>query len=251
VALLFGLIGACRSRLAGQVLTALLSVGLLLAGRSLVWMLAPDGSWKERLHTDPLAILTMTAVGLVIITVISASAASRAGATGFWQLASVSVLGVAAVLSLLLGWQRASTVGRSIFGDAAERAVFATAAAGKGLLLTGGELHLVQLRTRRPVLLDGGGLDALPYALESAPGMDRILREVYGMDLFNPPPEARGGGRVPSGVNRVVWERYTLDQWREIGRRYHVTQVLTEAGWRLDLPVVARSPGLQLYGIPE
>ena len=63
-----------------------------------------------------------------------------------------------------------------------------------GLLLTGGSLHLIQFRTRRPVLLDGGGLDALPYAPESGPEMQRVLLDVYGIDLLNPPPEAQYAG---------------------------------------------------------
>ena len=82
--------------------------------------------------------------------------------------------------------------------------------------------------------------------------MDRILREVYGIDLFHPPPQARGGGRVPPAVNRAVWERYSPDQWREIRRRYHVTQVLSVADWRLQgLPPLALSRELKLNEIPE
>jgi hypothetical protein len=151
----------------------------------------------------------------------------------------------------MLTWYRASSVGWSNFGDPTERALFETAAAGSGLLLTGGDLHLVQLRSRRPVLIDGGGLDALPYSLEAAPAMERILRDVYGIDLFHPPLEAHGGGRVPQNANRQVWERYSLDQWRAIRRRYHVTQVLSSADWRLDLPLLALNPWLKLNAIPE
>jgi hypothetical protein len=125
------------------------------------------------------------------------------------------------------------------------------AAQGEGLLLTGGNLHLVQLRTRRPVLLDGGGLDALPYAPESGPQMVRILRDVYGIDFFDPPEEARGIGMVPNGFNYMAWQGYPRDKWREIRRTYGVTQVLTYAQWTLDLPVAARNAVHVLYDIPE
>jgi hypothetical protein len=162
------------------------------------------------------------------------------------------MLAAGAILLSVYAWQRISILGMDAFGDAAQRALFETAAAGEGMLLTGGDLHLVQLRTRRPVLLDGGGLDALPYALEAGPAMSQILREVYGIDLFRPPPQARGGGRVPPGVNRAIWERYSPDRWREIRRRYHVTQVLTNADWRLQgLPPLALSRWLKLNEIPE
>jgi hypothetical protein len=52
-----------------------------------------------------------------------------------------------------------------------------TRGAGHGLLLTAGDMHLVQLQTRRPVLLDGGGLDRLPYSIAAAPQMVAILRD--------------------------------------------------------------------------
>jgi hypothetical protein len=81
--------------------------------------------------------------------------------------------------------------------------------------------------------------------------MDRILKDVYGVDLFNPPPEARGGGRVPDAFSRRVWEAYGDDKWRAIGHTYGVRQVLAPAGWKLALPLAAESAGLALFTIPR
>lgn len=266
VAILFGLLGAYRFTAAAHVLIAVLSLALLLAERSWLWILV--GYWRKptmaSYFDDPQVMLAIAAVGLILVAVSAArgrgagsgpratAPVSRVrGALVGARILSVSVLGVALLSFVQLTWQRASNVGWSSFGDARDRALFETAAAGRGLLLTGGDLFLVQLRSRRPVLIDGGGLDALPYSLEAAPAMDRILRDVYGIDLFHPPLEARGGGRVPPAANRAAWEHYSLDQWREIRRRYHVTQVLSNADWRLDLPPVALSLGLKLNEIPE
>jgi hypothetical protein len=250
VAILFGLLGAYRSRVAAHFVTAALSLGLLLLSpRSSLW------GWlggRPALATpiDTLPIAAVAAVGLILVAAFPGPPARRALA-GF-RILSTSLLGAAALLLFAYGWLRVSRVGWDAFGDPAERALFEAAAAGEGLLLTGGDLHLVQLRTRRPVLIDGGGLDALPYSLEAAPAMDRILREVYGLDLFHPPPQARGGGRVPPEFNRAVWERYSLEQWREIRRRYHVTQVMSSADWRLQgLTPLALSPWWKLNEIPE
>jgi hypothetical protein len=101
------------------------------------------------------------------------------------------------------------------------------------------------------VLLDGGTLDTLPYVLESAPLVDRILRDVYGVDLFNPPAESRHAGRIPVLATRPVWEARSLDDWQRIRREYGVTQVVTYAGWQLQLPAVAASRDLRLYDIPR
>jgi hypothetical protein len=257
VAVLFGLLGAYRFRPAAQLLTVLLSVGLLLAQQSWLWGLlggVPRLIWR----IDPLAIVAIAAVGLILV----ARSAARERASGSAPRAAsgrigagivqASMLGAAVTLLSVYALPRILIPGMDAFGDTAERAVFEAAAAGEGLLLTGGDLFLVQLRSRRPVLIDGGGLDALPYSLEAAPAMDQVLRDVYGIDLFHPPPQARGGGRVPPAANRLVWERYSLDQWREIRRRYHVTQVLSNADWRLQgLPPVALSQRLKLNEIPE
>ena len=70
------------------------------------------------------------------------------------------------------------------FRDRTNDGLFATAARAGGMLLTGGDLHLAQLRTRRPVVIDGGGLDGLAYAVAGAPETERILRDVYGIDFF-------------------------------------------------------------------
>jgi hypothetical protein len=100
------------------------------------------------------------------------------------------------------------------------------------------------------VLLPGGGLDGLAYAAESAVGMATILRDVYGIDLLNPPPEARGTGTIPNAANRNNWEGYTPARWRAIRRDYGVTQVLTYPDWMLNLPVAARDREFVLYDIP-
>ena len=81
--------------------------------------------------------------------------------------------------------------------------------------------------------------------------MATILREIYGIDFFNPPAEARGIGMVPSSYNRKIWEGYSRDRWREIRRAYNVTQVMTYNNWTLSLPIVAQNAQYLLYEIPE
>ena len=95
------------------------------------------------------------------------------------------------------------------YRDRSHDPIFATAARDRGMLLTGNGLRLIQLRSRRPVLVDGGGLDGLAYSLDAGPELNRILRDVYGLDLRNPPADAegRGSGTIPPNANRAVWER--------------------------------------------
>ena len=258
-ALLFGLAGTLRSRVAAHVLLAILSAALLVSSRSRLWELLGDRLWR----LDPLAILSVVGAGLM--------------AAAWWELRKkdTAARATTSVISLPSGraaaWLRGATVGsllaalvvaaidgrrtmherRHLFEDSTNTPIFLAASHGEGPLLTGGDLFLIQLRTRRPVLLDGGALDTLPYALEAGPAMDRILRDVYGIDLFNPPAEAKGGGRVPSRANQITWQSFPRERWRQIGREYGVMHVLTPAGWALDLPRVARSSNLELYAIAD
>lgn len=131
--------------------------------------------------------------------------------------------------------------------------LFAEASRGSGMLLTSSNLGWIQLRTRRPVLLDGHGLDSLPYALETGPEMDRILQQVYGVDLFNPPEEIkniRPGALLPE-TGKTLWESRTREEWDQIRKQFGVTQVLTYANWSLKLPEVIRNKEFVLYRIPE
>jgi hypothetical protein len=193
---------------------------------------------------DLLLLLALGSVALVAGARFAAADSEHRGA----RIARVTAL-------VIMAWTATSTwqvspERRAIFSDRTNNAVLMAAARDGGMLATSADLHLVQLRTRRPVLLDGGGLDGLPYALASGTEMERILRDVYAIDFFNPPDEARGSGVIPREANRATWEGYSQEKWRHIGRIYGVTHVLAYPDWQLALPVVARDGAHVLYRIP-
>ena len=127
--------------------------------------------------------------------------------------------------------------------------LLAEVSAQKGLLVTASDLHLIQLRTRRPVLIDGGGLDLLAYTLEAGPALDKILRRVYGIDLFAPPADAVAMGSIPLITTRMTWEGRGSEEWKAIGAEFGATGVLTYADWQLRLPLVARNDEFAFYRI--
>lgn len=248
VALMIGLLGHYRRQPWSQVLLLVLVVGLALGDHSMVWEWLQQRGVLYESRVRPLWVVAAVTVGLV------------AGASWTkWRTVdrrehmltraarSLSLALLATAVLLTLAFSRPRSL---IFHDRTNDVFFSQVAAGRGLLLTAGDLHLIQLRTRRPVLLDGGGLDGLLYSLEAGPEMERILREVYGVDLLNPPEEARGAGRIPPIANRHAWERYSPDKWQDIKRAFGVTQVLTYPDWSLNLPVAAHSRRFVLYQIP-
>src|SRR5678816_3476952 len=103
------------------------------------------------------------------------------------------------------------------------------------------DLHLVQLHTRQRILLDGGGLDQLPYAPEIGPDMVAILRDVYGVD-FDHPTELHKG-KIPDEPSRTVWAARTRAEWSLLAHRYGFTKVLTRESLRLDLDPLGTESG--------
>ena len=248
VALVIGLLGHYRRQAWSQLLLLGLAAGLLLGDHSMVWEWLQQRGVLYESRVRPLWIVAMVTSGLVVGAASTKwTTLARPAQTLVRVARYMSLALLAAAVVLALTFSRPTSL---IFHDRTNDVFFSQVAAGQGLLLTAGDLHLIQLRTRRPVLLDGGGLDGLLYSLEGGPEMERILRDVYGVDLLNPPEEARGAGRIPPIANRYAWERYSPDKWQDIKRAFGVTQVLTYPDWSLNLPVAAHSRRFVLYRIP-
>jgi hypothetical protein len=249
-AMLIGLLGAYR-RWWSQTLLVLLLVGLFTGGHSMLWEWLRDKRNVDIFSpVEPLWFLAGVPVALAIGAVVDRKR-GRASFSPKKQarpllVGTLGMLFAATVLTLTFSRPRAL-----LFHDRTNDVFFGQVAADRGMLLTAGDLHLIQLKTRRPVLLDGGGLDGVMYSLEAGPEMKRILRDVYGVDLLNPPEEARGAGRIPPIATQKVWEHYSTEKWRELGRSFGVTQVLTYPDWTLNLPLAAQSRRYLLYRIPE
>lgn len=254
-ALVIGLIGGLRGPAWTRWATVVVAAALLAGRRSMLWeFLHQRGLDIPHPRLDPMGALAGAALFFIAAAFVQRwrggeAAAAAEGRPTFAAGAVHAVLAIA-VAWIAAGPVRALDEHNTILRDRTNDLLFGSVARGTGLLLTGGDLHLIQLRTRRPVLLDGGGLDGLAYALAAAPAMDRILEDVYGIDLFDPPEEARHRGSVPPEFNRRVWQGYSADRWRAIKAEYNVTQVLVPSDWALELPVAAQSRRYLLYEIP-
>lgn len=127
--------------------------------------------------------------------------------------------------------------------------IYGIASGRPGMLLTAGDMPLIQLMTGRPLLMDSG-LDFFAYVPETGPRFNEILKKVYGLDLFIPPPgEQRNAGKLTFS-HRDLWEGRTMDEWRAIRKEFGVTDILTPADWRLQLPLIADDGDRSLFTIP-
>lgn len=248
-AMVIGLAGSIR-RPWTRWMTVALCLLLVVGRRSMLWDWLRHYGWGgAHPRIDPAGVLAAAAVILMVYALVLRRRAQPSAAR---PILSNTIL---AALAIVLVWIGSGPVlaarsADSVYRDRTNDLLFQAASRGRGLLLTGGDLYLIQLRTRRPLLLNGGALDSLPYAPESAPVMDRVLRNVYGIDLFNPPAGAAKMAVVPNDYNRTLWQGYSPERWREIKRDYNVSQVMVPADWQLALPIVAQSRQYLLYEIP-
>jgi len=198
-AVVVGLAGAYRHTLPGQIVILVLLVALLLLPESYFWRVMPEALRRVGGGT-PVERMTVMLAGALVVTVYAlidkrAGVRQKAGdqrdasraipAIGTARNILLALIILLSVASLRDPWPRALK-----FRDRTHDPVFSAAAEGSGLLLTANGVRLVQLKTRRAVLLDTSGFDGLAYSLEAAPRMIHILRDVYDIDLLSPPAEA-------------------------------------------------------------
>jgi hypothetical protein len=230
VALLIGLLGIYQEYVFGRLLLAGMLVALLLSGRSMFWewSLVPAPDWFTRAF-DPIFVLEMTAIGLICLAAadwvrrrrdaVATAASGRAARLTKALAGAVSAVTILLTAFLTLRLHPDMT---GYFRDRTNDPFFAAIAAEReGLVLTAGSYANVQLYTRRPVLL-AGALDTMAYAPESGPAMQRILVDVYGADLLNPPEGAFRKSVLPRALHRDLWERNSRQRWQEIRQAYDV-----------------------------
>jgi hypothetical protein len=247
-AMLLGMLGTGASW--RRVLMLLMAAALLLGDASLLWRFVAKPEWMPPIPTHHVAYFA--AAALLIGALVERVRIRRAGAAvrPSLRIAVNAAFAIVLMASVAVAY-RVPELRNNIYIDHTNNVVLARAAAGSGLLLTVGDSHLMQLRVRRPMLIDTGALDTIPYTPGSGPKLYRILLDIYGIDLFHPPPEQRHAGRLLDSVHKRTWEGYSVEDWRRIRRTYHVTEVLTPAAWQLNLPIISGDHRYLLYEMPE
>jgi hypothetical protein len=249
VALVLGLIGAYRETRWAAPVGLLTTIALLSSNRSMAWDWlggARRPGWATAF--DPWFVFQASAVLLIALALRRANTQNGDLPADRWIRASRLASGLL-LAALVAGWWRSAGSAPGI-SDWKNEPLYRMAAESRGLLLPGPSLRWIQLRTERPLLMEGD-LTSLPFALDGAADAVKVMKDVFGVDFFNPPDEARHSGVLPHLHTKMIWEGYSQDDWRRIRRDFHVVDVLTGADWTLNLPVAAQSRELRLHHIPE
>lgn len=135
------------------------------------------------------------------------------------------------------------------FHDSDNDAIFAMASAGQGYILPAAGLLFPQLLVRRPALFYPGCIDIASYFPEYLPRLNRMSRDIYGLDLRDPLPQGKRESWI-SLAHRTVWEHRTQQQWKDLADKYPIRDLIVPADWVLDLPMKASNCAYAYYVIP-
>lgn len=118
-----------------------------------------------------------------------------------------------------------------------------------GVLLTAGSFVIVeQIFSGRPILVFGGALNWWVINFPThVPRLRTLVKEVYGLDIFDSSFQMN----IDAKATWDVWETWDIKRWKTLSTNHTVKNVVTPVGWRLNLPVVARSRWHLLYEIPD
>lgn len=155
------------------------------------------------------------------------------------------------VITLTMAYDNWRKNMKSYFLDWTKDQLYAELRMGKGMILTGpGADEWFMLRTRRPVLYNGGS-SILTYAPEAGPEFNNMWKKVYGVDFLNPPEGLQTIKEgLPSKSIKILWESRSAEEWRNIKKEFGVNDIVTLSGWKLNLPEAARNDKFTLYKIP-
>jgi hypothetical protein len=102
------------------------------------------------------------------------------------------------------------------------------------VLMAGDETYasLIQIFPRIQIALDVGNLDYIPYAIDSAPIIQATLRDIYGVDYFDPPITNWPG--IQDLWVRRYWEGLSTQEWRRLSVAYDFKMIVTTQRWNLS-----------------
>jgi len=168
---------------------------------------------------------------------------SRLKVIPLWRTVSFLSLGASLVITL----PRADfiSIQKSFVNDFYNHPLYLHASQGQGQLLTAVECHngLMQLYTRRPIL-SNTPMNMLPYAIESAPEMARIMKDIYDLDFFSPAPSATH--------TQTTWEARSTQEWKNLAGQYRFSDVYAPSSWKIQLPrIIFRDENCALYAAPS
>ena len=105
-------------------------------------------------------------------------------------------------------------------------------------------IHTMSLK---PILLDTQSLDFIPYHPYLVDSVFEILKDVYGVDLSNPP--IRNNPYIPDNFTKDIFEKREKSKWLSLSKKYNAYHVVVPSRWELKLEKISNNEFFSIFKI--
>ena len=99
----------------------------------------------------------------------------------------------------------------------------------------------------KPILLDTQSLDFIPYHPYLVDSVFEILKDVYGVDLSNPP--IRNNPYIPDNFTKDIFEKREKSKWLSLSKKYNAYHVVVPSRWELKLEKISNNEFFSIFKI--
>ena len=115
------------------------------------------------------------------------------------------------------------------------------------LITTSGTVNYANRYALKPILLDTHSLDFLPYHPYLLPRAFEILKDVYGVDIENPPN--RYDPHIPDDFIKESFEDKEKSDWKLLEEKYNAGYVVVPTEWKIKLDLFKNNKSFSIYKI--
>ena len=118
----------------------------------------------------------------------------------------------------------------------------------EGYILTNASSGYTILRkSLKPILINPGDLDGVPYFPKTADRLAIIIEEIYGISFTNPPSEIRNSASISDGIIKLNFEKYSKEKWQQLSRDFNIGSVIVPVNWNINLAPFAKNNEFAFY----
>ena len=102
-------------------------------------------------------------------------------------------------------------------------------------------------KSRKPVLLNIGLMDMIPYLPYTADRIKKIIENVYGIPFDNPPN--KNVLKIPKEIVKTNFENKTTNDWNKLSKDLKIEYIITPKNWDIKLNLKFTTEKYSIYKI--
>ncbi|MDC0059712.1 hypothetical protein OAJ18_01685 [Pelagibacteraceae bacterium] len=99
----------------------------------------------------------------------------------------------------------------------------------------------------KPILLNPGSIDGVPYFPKTAVRLSKIVEEIYGISFDDPPLELKNTASITEKFIKKNFEKYSKEKWKEISNKFNISAIIVPVDWNIILVPIAKNNTFAFY----